>query len=81
MKPKFKIGAEVFFMRYDEPSKGTIKGIAVIEGEFEEINFKRTGTKEEPSINYSMQGTYTSIEEHKVFSTKEQLQISLFSKL
>jgi hypothetical protein len=81
MNTKFKIGEEVFFMRYDVPSKGIIKGIAIIEGAFKESSFEKTGTVENPSINYSIEGSYTSVEEHKVFATKEELVNSLFSNL
>lgn len=81
MKSKFKIGEEIYFMNYNEPSKGIIKGIAFIVGEFEDSSsFKRNGSVENPSISYSV-GAYRTIEESKAFSTKEELQADLFSKL
>jgi hypothetical protein len=80
METKFKIDEEVFFMNYDKPSKGIIKGIAVIYGKFKDGALERNGT-EKPSINYSIENNYNSVEEHKLFSSKEELQESLFSNL
>lgn len=81
MKSKFNIGDEIFFMKYNEPSKAVVKGIAFIIGEFEESSsFKRIGTEEKPSVNYNV-GMYSSIEESKAFATKEELQKNLFANL
>ena len=80
METKFKIEEEVFFMNYDKPSKGVITGIAIVYGDFKDSSFERKGIIE-PSVNYSIAGSYSSIEEHKVFATKEELQNSLFSNL
>ena len=81
METKFKKGTEVFFMNYSTPAKGIIKGIAVIDGDFKDSSFERKGTTEKPSISYSIEGSFTSMEEHKVFATKEELQNSLFANL
>ena len=81
METKFKIEEEVFFMNYDKPSKGVITGIAIVYGDFKDSSFERKGTTEKPSISYSIEGSFTSIEEHKVFATKEELQNSLFANL
>ena len=80
MKSKFKIGDEIFYMNYDEPRKGIIKGIAFVIGEFENTSFKKIGTEETPSVTYSL-GAYLVVDEDKAFSTKEELQTFIFSKL
>ena len=80
MKSKFKIGDEIYYMNYSEPAKGTIKGIAFVVGEFSESSFKRTGLENSPAVVYST-GSYSAIDENKVFATKEELQADLFSKL
>ena len=80
MKSKFKIGDEIFYMNYDEPRKGIIKGIAFVIGEFENTSLKKKGTEETPSVTYSL-GAYLVVDEDKAFSTKEELQTFIFSKL
>lgn len=80
MKSKFKIGDEIYYMNYAEPTKGTIKGIAFVIGEFSESSFKRTGLENNPAVVYST-GSYSAIDENKCFATKEELQNELFSKL
>lgn len=80
MKSKFKIGDEIFYMNFSEPSKGIIKGIAFVIGEFSESSFKRKGLENNPAVIYST-GDYSAIDENKAFATKEELQSVLFSKL
>lgn len=76
MKSKFNIGTEIFYMNYDKPTKGTIKGISFVIGKFKNDE----GTPENPAINYSM-SEYETISENKAFATKEDLKKSLFDKL
>lgn len=80
MKTKFNIGEEVYFMKYDEPTKGIIKGYTITFGEFETIHFKRSGKDGIPVITYCIEN-YNTVDENKVFKTKQELQDSLFSKL
>lgn len=80
MKSKFKIGDEIYYMNYAEPTKGTIKGIAFVIGAFSESSFKRTGLEDSPTVVYST-GGYSAIDENKAFATKEELQNEVFSKL
>ncbi len=81
MESKFKIGDTVFFMEYSAPVKAEVKGISFVVGEFQEsVHTKRVGTIEKPSIMYSF-GTYTTVDEIKLFSSKEDLQESLFGNL
>ena len=80
MESKFKIGDEIFYMKFDEPAKGTIKGIAFVIGDFKDTSFSKSGSIEKPSVTYSV-GSYVVIDEERAFSTKEELQLSLFSKL
>lgn len=80
METKFKIGDEIFYMKYSEPAKGIIKGIAFVIGEFEDSSFKRKAVDGKPSITYSV-GSYVTIEEANAFSTKDELQNYLFKNL
>lgn len=80
MNTKFNIGDEIYYMSYPEPTKGIIKGIAFVIGEFTATSFKHTGSQENPKIIYST-GAYSEIEESKAFATKEELQNNLFAKL
>lgn len=81
MRTKFNIGEEVFFMKFgSEASKNTVKGIAVIVGDFEDSSFKRNGTLENPCITYCM-SCYVTVNENKVFRTKEELIEDVFKNL
>ena len=80
MESKFKIGDEIFFMDYATPSKGIIKGICFVEGEFDNSSFKRKSEDGTFAISYSA-GPYTTIDEEKSFATKEELKANLFKSL
>lgn len=80
MESKFKIGQEIYYMNYDKPTKGIIKGVAFVFGEFSESSFKRKGTGNEPAIVYST-GEYSCIDESKAFTTKDELINGVFANL
>ena len=80
METKFKIGQEIYFMRYGEPLKGIIQGIALVYGSFEDSSFKRTSDTEKPFVVYSC-GAYQIADEDKAFATKQELIDSVFAKV
>lgn len=80
MESKFKIGDEIFFMGFSEPVKATVKGIMVLTGEVDTTGIKKDKKTPDPLIVYAT-GSYTTVEESKAYSTKEELRDILFAKL
>lgn len=80
MKNKFKIGDEIYYMKFDTPEKGIIKGIGIFYGEIQTLYNTIKQTEENPVIKYYTT-PYTEVEEKNVFKTKEELINSVFSKL
>lgn len=80
MNTRFKIGDEIFYMDFSEPKKATVKGVAVITGEFKNHSFDKNGTEEKPAVVYSV-GSFFLVDDEKAFATKEDLQSFLFLKL
>ncbi len=73
---KFKIGQEVYFMDFSTPRKGNVKGIATIEGDF-----TSGGLNKSNQVVYAVEGCYSSLDEDKLFTSKEELNNHLFKDL
>ena len=73
---KFKIKQEVYFMDFSTPSKGKIKGIATIEGDL-----IMGGLNKSNQVIYAVEGCYSSLDEDKLFTSKEELNKHLFKDL
>jgi hypothetical protein len=73
--PKFTIGDEVYFMRYDTPVKKTIKGYAIVYGEFKDLS-----DKDPVGIVYSFDD-FTKANEKAVFASKDLLMEHMFKDL
>lgn len=79
--PKFKIGQEVFFMKFEEAAKGIITGFVRIQGEVDLGNTKHIVPEGETVFSYKTDNYYSMINEGKLFTTKEELIQHLTSKL
>lgn len=79
-KSKFEIGEEIFFMEFNQPKKAAVIGISNLEGK---VKFTGIEVDNQQGVitTYYHVGSYSSVEEKNAYSSKEELQKSLFDKL
>ena len=73
---KFKVGDTVFYMEHNKPKSGVIKGIIKCEGVCEGISNKF----KDGEIRYYL-GSYTDVNENDCYTSKGDLQDSIFKDL
>ena len=75
---KFKIGDTIHYMESNKPQSSVIIGIAKYEGKIKGIRNEHTVKENEQKIIYHFDN-YSETEEKDAFSTKEELQTSIFN--